>query len=56
MNMADDRWLELLDLDARGPPELWCQRLVRTIATRPTLTSARSWRPTRPTASMPAIS
>ena len=27
MNMADDRWLELLDLDARGPPELWCQRL-----------------------------
>jgi hypothetical protein len=27
MNMADDRRLELLDLDARGPPELRCQRL-----------------------------
>jgi hypothetical protein len=27
MNMADDRRLELLDLDTRGPPELRCQRL-----------------------------
>jgi len=27
MNMADGRRLELLDLDARGPPELRCQRL-----------------------------
>jgi hypothetical protein len=27
MNMADDRRLELLDLDARRPPALRCQRL-----------------------------
>jgi hypothetical protein len=27
MNVADDCRLELLDLDARGPPEWWCQRL-----------------------------
>ncbi len=26
MSMADDLRLELLDLDARGPPELRCQR------------------------------
>jgi hypothetical protein len=27
MDMADDRRLELLDRDARGPPELRCHRL-----------------------------
>jgi hypothetical protein len=36
MNMAHDRRLELLDLEAWGPRELRYQRLDGTITTRPT--------------------
>jgi len=57
MNMAHDPRLELLDLDAMAPPELRCQPLdAHDHDPADPRAPARSWRPTRPTASMLATS